>query len=131
MKNISIHIFVLNSLIALLLLITEVRAQSSYFINFSNPYDEMCFFIIEDSNRDLVGVGRSCSDMAQLKTSRGVIWKISGENDTISKYFSFNDTSCYFNYVEEKNDGYHIIGTFFSPPYYNSSRLVHLHLDTN
>ncbi len=116
---------------SILIQITSSVAQSSYFITFSNDSDELCNSVIEDSFSNLIGVGRSCTDLTQVQTFRGIIWKISEDNDTISKYFSFNDTSCYFNFVEEKNDGYHIIGTFFSPPSFSTSGLIHIQLDTN
>lgn len=106
-------------------------AQNGYFITFSNPYNERCTFISEDSNKNLVGVGYSCSDMTQLQTFRGVVWKISEEGDTCSKYFSFSDTSCSFNYVEEKDNVYHIIAELNLPPHYTKTKLVHLQLDSN
>lgn len=121
----------LTTVLLFIFQISFAIAQNGYFITYSNPYNERCTFISEDSNQNLIGVGYSCSDMTQMQTFRGIIWKISADGDTSSKYFSFNDTACSFDYVEEKDNVYHIIGTLISPPLYTKTKLVHLQLDTN
>lgn len=109
-------------------------SQSSYFMTFHHELDEQCFDVIEDSYHSILGVGLRSALVYEENTYQGMIWKISESGDTLSKSFKFGDTSIYFNYIEQRDDSYFIIGTSFIPPNYETKtrlEIIQLDLDLN
>lgn len=119
------------SFILLLVIQFKCCAQSSYFITFKNPASqERCYNIIEDSNGSILGVGVTCNEFSEINSYKGTVWQIAANSDTLTRYFTSGDTSYIFQYIEQRNNIYHIIATSFIPPEYSHTRIEHLVLDS-
>ncbi|MFA6951267.1 MAG: hypothetical protein WCQ70_11345, partial [Lentimicrobiaceae bacterium] len=112
-------------------LVKVTLAQSSYFMTFHSDKNEKPFDVIEDSNHDILAVGIRDIDDSQEDSYNGMIWKIAANGDTLSRVYSFGDTSIYFNYIEQRGESYYIIGTSFIPPLFEDSKLEVLQLDSD
>lgn len=119
------------SFILLLVIQFKCCAQSSYFITFKNPCtQDRCLNLIEDSNGSVLGVGVTCNEFSEINSYKGTVWKIAANADTLTRYFTSGDTSYIFQYIEQRNNIYHIIATSFIPPEYSHTRIEHLVLDS-
>jgi len=100
-------------------------------MTFHSDKNEKSFDVIEDSNHDILAVGVRSIDDSQEDSYKGMIWKIAANGDTLSRAYSFGDTSIYFNYIEQRGESYYIIGTSFIPPLFEDSKLEILQLDSD
>ena len=123
-----------KSLLILILaafLTIQGKSQSSFQVTFSSPLNEYFGSMIEDNNGNYLAVGQQ-RNYNQFETSKGVVWRISHNGDTMSKVFSFGDTASAFSQVLLNNDCYcTIIGGLTLWPDFNTSYILILELDTN
>jgi hypothetical protein len=107
------------------------KPQSSFQVTFSSPLNEYFGSMIEDGTGNFLAVGEQRS-YNQFDTSKGIIWKMTHNGDTLTKTFTFGDSASAFNHIFINNAGsYTIIGGLSIPPDYNTSCLLILNLDSN
>jgi len=107
------------------------KPQSSFQVTFSSALNEYFGSMIEDNNGNYLAVG-SQRYYNQFETSKGIVWRISHNGDTLSKVFSFGDTASAFSQILLNSDCYcTIIGGLTLWPDFNTSYILILDLDTN
>lgn len=117
-------IFLLMSFIILPLM---ADAQDSYQVLFRNSKNETVSSMIQSIDGSIIAVGKCNVFDSQRDTYRGKVWKINSAIDTLSKQFTFGDTSSSFNYIEELPNGNYLLGgNIFLPPDYNHGLLIFL-----
>jgi hypothetical protein len=99
-------------------------AQSNYSILFRSTYNENVFNI-DEKNGVVFAVGKRNIHDWIPNSFQGIIWKIGINQDTISRSFSWGDTTCVFNFVEIQSENLIcVIGKVNLPPDYTHSYTV-------
>lgn len=105
-----------------------VKSQTTYHIYYPNSSaNDLVTDLVEDQYSNIIAFGASYN---QTET-KGRIWKISHEGDTLSKVYSFGDSAVQFKSIfPGMNSEYTVIGTIANPPDFYEDLLI-LKLDSN
>jgi len=107
------------------------NAQNTYQILFKNPYNDRIYSMIENSNKEIIGVGISIHSLSAYYASMTAkIWHINNQGDTLTKCFAFHDTTTAFFRISQLDNGnYLIVGNIFIPPDYSVIKMMLLELN--
>ena len=118
-------------LFSLFLCFSAINGQNTYHILFKNPNHDWINGMIENSDKQIIGVGFSIHSLSAYYASMTPkIWRISDQGDTLTKSFTFSDTTLAFSrIIQLENGNYLIVGNVFIPPEYQVENLVLLELN--
>lgn len=116
--------------ISLFLIFSHISyAQNTFSILFTRYGNEVAGCMVEDSENDYIAVG--VHHIGVIQPTKGAIWKISNKGDTLTKVFTFCDSSSSFcQILQHSNGNYIVLGRISSPPYLIDNLLI-LELDKN
>lgn len=105
------HIFKLYLIFAFLQINTFLNAQQSFQILFSvSNRSETVGGVIEDASGNFLAVG--IQTKIEYPTQQGMLWRISSTGDTLSKVFSFGDSTSTFADILQKENGNYVVFGF-------------------
>ncbi len=118
-------------LLILVLFWFKSSGQQTFFTFFPNPLNAFLLDLFEDKYGNYLAVGEQ-KVFNQFETTRGTLWRITPQGDTLSKYFAGADTTTGFAHILH-SDRYYctIIGGMSIPNKQNSSFTMILHLDSS
>lgn len=84
-------------------------AQNTFSCVFQKPGIENALYMIEDSDQSILAVG---GQTRLSNPTKGAIWKIDKNNDTLTKNYGYLDKDLYFTYIEETSGDEYIVSGF-------------------
>ncbi len=108
----------------------SLNAQNSFQILFPvSNRSEKVWSVIEDIAGNFLSVGTQTK--IENPTEQGILWRISYTGDTLSRVFSFGDSTSTFSDIRQKENGNYIVtGKIRGTPDFNDNLLV-LELNTD
>ena len=104
-------------------------AQETYSLLFRCPYDEMALSVIENNQHEYIAVGFE-NIKADISGHRGKLWKFGSSTDTMTKVYTYNDTSFSITNIFQTAVGdYRAFGIYRYPPDFNRPVIAMLELD--
>jgi len=84
----------------------KLHAQNTFSYVFKKPGMDLATFMIEDSEGSIIAAG---TQSMYITPSKGSLWKIDKNNDTLSRTYGYPDKDLYFDYIEETANGEYLV----------------------